>query len=393
MATLRFTQAAVDRLKPPASGRVEYWDELLPAFGLRIAESGRRTWQLMYRLDGKQRRLKLADVGGASPTNLEAARTLARDALQQVQTGIDPAAEKQQAKGEAATQRQPDTVASVVPEFVKRYLAPKNKSWRETEKLLNRHIVATWGERDITSISRRDVRDMLDGLVDRGFPIAANRTLATGRKLFNWAIEREITTTNPFAGVHAPGKETQRDRVLSDDELVKVWRAAEQAGGICGAFFRLLILLGQRREEIATMRWCDLDLDTRTWTLPRESTKADRAHEVPLPPLSIEVLTALPRFGTYVFSTTRGDKPISGFSKLKARIVQSAGFGDWRVHDLRRTAATGMARLGVPSSTISKILNHAEGGVTRIYNRYAYDNEKRIALETWAQKVESLVKG
>jgi integrase len=163
-------------------------------------------------------------------------------------------------------------------------------------------------------------------------------------------------------------------------------------GGVSGAFIQTLLLTAQRRDEVSTMRWQDIDLEARVWTLPRENTKADRAHEIPLAPLAIEVLTALPRTGEFVFSSTRGERPITGFSKLKAHTDQLAAFSDWRLHDLRRTAGTGMARLGIAVSTISRVLNHQEGGVTKIYNRYSYLDEKRHALETWARRVESLVR-
>jgi integrase len=180
--------------------------------------------------------------------------------------------------------------------------------------------------------------------------------------------------------------------VLTDDELVAVWTAADTMGGVSGGFLKALILTGQRRDEVSSMRWADLDLTARVWTSPRQATKGDRSHEVPLSPLAIQVLTALPRTGTYVFSSTRGERPISGYSKIKARADQFAGIDGWRIHDLRRTAGTGMARAGIAVSTISRVLNHREGGVTRIYNRYSYLDEKRHALETWARKVESLIK-
>jgi integrase len=227
---------------------------------------------------------------------------------------------------------------------------------------------------------------------DRGNPIAANRVLAAVRKMFGWAVERDILTASPVVNVKAPGREIERERVLTDDELIAVWTAADTMGSASGSFLKTLILTGQRRDEVSSMRWADLDLTVRIWTLPRQATKGDRSHEVPLSPLAIEVLTALPRTGTYVFSSTRGERPISGYSKIKARAEKLAGFDDWRIHDLRRTAGTGMARAGTAVSTISRVLNHKEGGVTKIYNRYSYLDEKRHALETWARKVGSLVR-
>ena len=166
--------------------------------------------------------------------------------------------------------------------------------------------------------------------------------------------------------------------------------APTAVGGVAGAFVKTLMLTAQRRSEVAAMRWQDLNLETRVWTLPREATKADRSHEVPLPSAVADLLSALPRVGHYVF-TTDGKRPTSGFSKIKARLDRLSGTAEWRLHDLRRTAGTGMARLGIATSTISRVLNYEEGGVTAIYNRYSYLDEKRRALEAWARNVDTLV--
>jgi integrase len=385
MPTIRLTQAAVEKLNPPKSGRAEFFDTHLPGFGLRIADSGHKAWVVFYRIGGRQRRYTIGTL--ATHPKVDLARDRAREILRDVERGIDPAAVKATPAG-----RKPDTVAKVAAQFIERYAKPKNRSWRGTERILALHVLPRWGDRDAASITRRDVLDLMDELVDGGLPIGANRVLAAIRKMFSWAVERDILSTSPIVSVRAPGKETERDRVLSDEELVRVWGAADTMGGVTGAFFKCLILTGQRRNEVSGIGWADLDLTARIWTLPRQATKGDRSHEVPLSPLAIEVLTALSRTGTYVFSSTRGERPISGYSKIKARAEKLAGFDDWRIHDLRRTAGTGMARAGIAVSTISRVLNHREGGVTRIYNRYSYLDEKRFALETWARRVESLVR-
>jgi integrase len=207
-------------------------------------------------------------------------------------------------------------------------------------------------------------------------------------------VEQDLLPTAPTAGVKAPAKETARERVLTDAELAAVWRAADALGPAARAFVRLLILTGQRRDEVAGLRWADVDLDAAggaVWTLPREATKADRTHEVPLSAAAVAILAGLPREGEYVLSTTGGRRPISGYSKVKARLDELAGVTGWRFHDLRRTAGTGLARLGVAVATISRVLNHTEGGVTKIYNRYGYLDEKRAALNRWAAHVEWLV--
>ncbi len=384
MPTMKLTQIAVDRLSPPKTGRLEFFDTHLPGFGLRIADTGHKAWVVFYRIEGRQRRYTIGTL--AAYPKVDLARERAREILRDVERGIDPAEAK------AAPARKADTVESLAALFITRYAKPKNRSWQGTERLLALHVLPRWGKREAASITRRDVLDLMDALVDGGLPIGANRVLAAVRKMFGWAVERDILPTSPVVNVRAPGRETERDRVLTDEELKKVWEGAERKGGVSGAFLKTLILTAQRRDEVSAMRWADLDLDARVWTLPREATKGDRSHEVPLSPAVIEALTTLPCTGAYVFSSTRGERPISGYSKIKEAVDKLAGFDDWRLHDLRRTAGTGMARGGIVTSTISRVLNHKEGGVTKIYNRYSYLNEKRHALETWARKVESLVK-
>lgn len=383
MPTLRLTQVAIERLAPPKAGRVEFFDSVLPGFGLRVSEGGHKAWVLFYRLGGRQRRCTLGSL--ATYPKVETARDRARHLLQQVERGVDPAGEKT-----ARPERQPDTIETVAEQFVAKYCRPKNRSWKDTERVLRLHVLPRWAGREAASIGRRDVLDLLDALVDRGHPIVANRVLAAVRKMFSWAVERDIVPASPVTNVKAPGKETERERVLSDEELSRLAGAATKAGGIAGGFFRMLMLTAQRRDEVAKMRWADLNLETNIWTLPKEATKGDRSHEVPLAPCAVSILLGLPRYGEFVFSSTRGARPISGYSKMKASIAKAAAVEDWRIHDLRRTAGTGMARLGVAVSTISRVLNHKEGGVTKIYNRYSYLDEKRAALEVWARKVEGL---
>ncbi len=374
MPTLKLTQIAVDKITSPKTGRVEYFDAHLPGFGLRVADSGHKTWVVFYRIARKQRRFTIGTL--AAYPKVDQARERARELLRDVGRGIDPAIVKAEQPSRGS-----DDVRQLVAQYIERYAKPKNRSWQETNRTLQRHVVSRWGGRDSASIGRRDVIELLDELVDRGNPIAANRVLAAIRRLFSWGVEREILTASPVVNIKAPSAERERDRVLSDEEITRLWKAAEVMGGVPGAFLQTLILTAQRREEVASMRWADLDLAGRVWALPREATKGDRSHEVPLSPYAIRVVTALPRTGPYVFSSNRGDRHISGYSKIKARAQSLSQIEeDWRLHDLRRSAGTGMARLGIAVSTISRILNHKEGGVTRIYNRYSLSRRKTEGL-------------
>lgn len=389
MAT-RLTEISVRKALPPETGQVEYWDATIPGFGLRVSTAGTKSWVLLYRHAGRPRRLTL----GRYPTlGLPEARAAAREALRMLEHGRDPAT----VKAEQARRDQQDTFDAVVGQFIEKYAKPKNRSWAETDRLLRRELASQWGRRPIGSITRRDLNEALDAIVERGSPVVANRTLAAARKLFAWAVEREIIRVSPAAGLQAPARVESRDRVLADVELLVLWRCWESWP--FGPLFRLLLLTGQREGEVARMRWSDLDLGGQAlWVLPRETTKAGRQHVVPLPDPVRDLLRDLPRVdgSKLVFpSQWGGDRPVSGFSKAKARTDKLSGVTDWRLHDLRRTAASGMAKLGVAPHVIEKILNHSTGtisGVAAIYNRHAYLDEMRHALVLWADHVLGLTR-
>jgi integrase len=426
MPTVKLTDAAVQRLKAPRGGRVDYFDASLPGFALRVAgptdrtPEGRRTWTLFCRYGGTQKRMSFDPAYPA--LDLAHAREKAHKALAELAEGKDPTAAKTEAKAAAA--RAPDTIANVVELFIKRGLELKHRAPRyieETRRNFRNHVLPRWGERDIKSITRRDVIELLDAVMDHGSvvkrgdgkrhtapggPISANRTLAAIRALFNFALRRGIIDSTPVALVERPGEETSRDRTLNADETRAVWQAADGVGYPFGAFFRLALLTAQRRDEVAGMRWADLDLDAGTWTLAAEATKAGRAHVVPLTATAVEILRGLPRKAIttergmkpspYVF-TTSGVAPVSGFSKAKPRLDQAitrardgAALAPWTIHDMRRTVATEMGRLGVSRFIIGKVLNHADRSVTGIYDRHAYLQEKRAALELWVQYLGNL---
>jgi integrase len=215
------------------------------------------------------------------------------------------------------------------------------------------------------------------------------------RKLFNWSQERGYIEASPCAGIKAPSKERARERVLTDDELRKLWPAFEIMAFPFGEMFKMLLLTGQRVSEVAGMRRDELAMGpVPLWTLSSERTKADRQHVVPLSSLAVALLCGLPDLGgEYVF-TARGDRPVSGLSKAKAHADTLSGVAGWRLHDLRRTVATGLARLGTPPHVVSEILNHAPAGITRqVYDRYSYEREVREALERWAACLQGIIGG
>jgi integrase len=228
---------------------------------------------------------------------------------------------------------------------------------------------------------------LLEELMVADHPYMANRALAHIRKFFNWCLETGRVAVSPATNIKPPGKEVARDRVLNNDEINAVWKGADELGWPFGPAIKVLILTGQRRNEVLQMKWENLDLTKSLWTMPKEATKANRKHEVPLSKMVIELLESLPRNGIYVFSTN-SRTPISGISKAKTRLDNFSNTSEWRIHDIRRTVASKMAELGIAPHVIEKVLNHSTGqisGVGAVYNRHTYLREKTDALNVWTR--------
>ena len=437
MPTIKLTDAAVQKFKAPPGQRVEYFDATLPGFGLRVAgptprtPEGRKSWVLFYRHGGDQKRLTLPLPYPA--LTLADARKQAGDALQLVAKGVDPATERAAIKAEGERKR--DTVGSAVETFLASGMKGKKgkplaKGYTDgTKANFENHVLPRWRDRDLASITRREVIALLDAIAageapdgkkpagkgkrPGGGPVAANRVLAAVRAMFSWALRRGLVELNPCTAVERPGEETRRDRTLTAQEMQELWPLFAGYSYPFGAFFRMLLLTGQRRSEVAGMLWADIDLQARTWTLAADKTKAGRGHVVPLSQAALDILAALPRKSIttkettkpspYVF-TSDGSAPVSGFSRAKiaidAKVAKARAAAEmdpalgWTLHDLRRTAATEMGRLGTPEFVIAKVLNHASKGITgQVYNRYEYLSEKKQALEQWGVYLERLVSG
>jgi integrase len=384
------TVRAVEAATSPKERR-EFPDGYLPGLYLIVHPTGSKSWAVRYRHHGQPRKHTL---GSYPAIDLKAARALGAKALRTVAEGRDPSQEKAQARAAHV-----DSIERVVDQFIERHCKRLNrpKTARETERLLRQHVLPRWRGRSIDSITRRDVLDVLDRVVDSGAPIMANRTLAAVRKLFNWAASRDIIASSPCAGVKPPSAETARDRVLSDEELRAVWQAADKTGFPFGSIVKLLILTGQRRDEVGQMRWSEIDIDKRLWTLPRERVKTGQPHEVPLSDAALAVLREVPRINdSPLVFTTNGTTVFSGYSKCKSRLEEllPSDMPHWTLHDARRTLASGMARLNINLPVIEKVLNHSSGsfaGIVGVYQRHSFADEKRRALETWGNFVSALV--
>lgn len=375
------TDKTLEGLKPQIK-RYEVHDLHCPGLSVRVSPEGRKTFTVKYRYGVKQKRLT---IGVYPRMPLAKARERAIDYLRQVDEGSDPSQRR----------RQPGyKVRVIVEDFIRQHAKPRNRKWMENERVLNRELVAVFGERDIREIKRADILELMDAAIERGAHYQANRILAYVRRLFNWCVERAIIDVSPINGLKAPTKEVSRERVLSDDEIKAVLRSCRNDVYPFRQYVPLLLATAQRRGELAEMRWSEIDLKAKQWVIPAERSKNGKAHVVPLSAFAIGKLKEVPRFLNcdYVFTTTRRS-PISGFSKALRRLWEATGSSDWRLHDLRRTAASGMARAKVQPHVIEKVLNHISGaisGVAAIYNRWGYDAEKHSALKKWGSILESL---
>jgi integrase len=406
------TVKALETLKPGPARR-EIPDGIVHGLYFVMQPSGAASWAVRYRYQGASRKLT---IGGYPAIDLKNARELAGAALVAVARGDDPAAEKKEAKRTSAAVRPShDLIENVCSTYIERQAKPNTReaSWREVERILKCEIVRSWEGRRLGEITRADIHALLDQIIDRPAPILANRTLAAFRRVCNWAIGRGIIEASPCDRVKAPIMEQSRDRILSDDEIRFAWQAFEGAAWPFGPIAQVLLLTGARRDEVGQMTWAEVDLAGKTWTIAKERSKNGQSHEIPLSDAAARIIESLPRIGNgngYVF-TTNGKTPVSGYSRAKLnfdkaileamREVSSYPNGvtppeRWTIHDLRRTAASGMAGLGIAPHVVEAVLNHKSGtikGVAAVYNRYSYSAEKRAALEAWARALDAIVTG
>jgi integrase len=400
------TTKGVEALKPDPDRRVEISDPGQRGLYLVMQPSGAKSWAARFRHEGRPVKFTL---GRWPMMGLAEARAAAAEAIEQVERGENPAAEKKAAKAasaEAAASGR-DKVNTLLAQFGKRHLSTL-KSGPLIRRELDRFVGQPWGDRDIHEITKRDVIDLLDGIADSGRTVTANRVRAYLSKFLNWCVERDVIGANPAGTVKAVAKETSRDRVLTDDEIRWFWLACEATGQPWGPFGKLLLLTGQRLNEVAQMTQSELLGDL--WQMNGSRTKNARAHDVPLSGAVRTVLDDVPMIAGpkgFIFTTT-GRTPVSGFHKARATLADTmeqiaakergevVEIPHWTFHDLRRSCATGLARLGIPVRVTEAVLNHVSGtggGIVAVYQRHDYADEKRAALEAWARFVLSLVEG
>lgn len=373
------TDTRVAAIKPPASGQEEHPDAKVTGLRLRVGSGGQKTWIVRKRVGAKTINKKLGTYPALS---LSKARDNALTVIEALER-------------DGSTDALTRTFGDVADTWIDKVAKGKNGSWQLQKRRLEMHVYPDWKDRKIASIKRSDVRDLIEGIEGDVLP---NRVHAIVKTIFRYAMSRDWIEASPIEGIAKIREEAPRDRVLSMDEAKQVWEAADLLGFPFGAYIRVLMLTAQRRSEVAAMKWDDVDLEAGTWILSAEQTKSDRAHLVPLSAPVVEILGALPRLGDFVF-TSDGKTHLKSYSKVKSRLdgfitAKDGKVAPWRLHDLRRTAATHMVRLGVLEGVVGRVLNHAVQGVTgKVYALHSYAPEKRSALDRWAAELMRVIAG
>jgi integrase len=367
----------------PGKARTIYWDTTMPGFGLMVTRNGARSYVVQYRAHSRSRRLTL-DAGALS---LDAARREARKHLGEVAKGGDPLTERRRESAAAS-----DTLRAVAEAYFRRE-GKRIRTMDERRRTLERLVFPTLGARSIDDIGRSDIVRLLDNIEDNSGPVMADRTLAYLRKVMNWHATRSDTFRSPIVRGMSRTKpaERARDRILTDDEIRRLWQATKAHPGPFSSLVRFLLLSGCRRGEALFMTRDELN--GRDWLIPAARHKSKREFLLPLSKAAAGVLAAMPVIGPadgYLF-TLNGRSPIGAESKAKARLDKASGVTGWTLHDLRRSARSLMSRAGVPTDHAERVIGHVIPGVRQVYDRHSFKREKQAALEALAREIAAIV--
>lgn len=405
----KFTKFQLDGLKAKAK-RYILFEDGGKGFGIRVEPTGRKTFFFEYRTAGRNR---IFTIGPYPRTTLTQARSAAARLKEKVERGEDPGDER---KAKMRADKDASTVAGLVEEYLEKWAKPhkSEKSFKEDSRILNKDILPLWGRRKAKDITRRDIVLLLDRIVDRGASVTANRTLAVIRRMFNFALERDILGASPCVRILAPTKEKSRDRFLSENEIKILWMGLEPESKVSmipemKLAIKFMLVSAQRKGEVLNSEWGEFDLDASWWELPGGKTKNKKPHRVPLSPLALKILAEAKQaskgsrwvFPSPVGTNRKGDHKTPGLHPLTGpavdhavrRTLKTFGIEHFTPHDLRRTAASQITGIGIPRLTVKKILNHADSEITAIYDRHSYDSEKQRAMLAWDGKLRSIIKG
>ena len=383
----KLTDAFLRTVKTPADGQTEYWDTLTPGFGVRVSYGGRKAFGVLTRINGKLHRFTL---GSYPKMSLSEARDQAERVIKDASKGISSKDREVEERRKVQARRR-NIFQSVAEEFMTDH-AKNLRTKDEMQRILNVDVLPSWGDKPIASITRADVKALIREKA-RTAPIAANRLLGVIGKIFSWALDEEIIDASPAVRIKRPAEENERERSLTDEEIRTLWPVFTALGYPYGHIFKLLLVTGQRRGEVGGMKWGEIDGDA--WLLPGARAKSKQGHQIPLSTLALEILETTPHLGDHVFMSVRGLHQLKGWAGAKKRADSfvKKPIEPWRVHDLRRTMATQMRSLGIDRLVVSKLLNHAESGITKTYDRYSADPEKAAAMERWANRLREIISG
>ena len=388
----------------PENGRKEWVDKRVQGLVLRVSRHGDelpKTWMVRYRPKGlSQKRIAIGEYGPSPRLTLEAARNRARKIVAAARDGVDlPAKEaddRRRAAQEADARRRaadrPETVADLLDRYIEKYCKPNQRRWKIVERMFENHVKSTaLGKKRLVEVRRADVVELLDDLQNtKGLAAQVNRVRSQLIAAFNWSVDREWIDVNPAATIKKRKVEKPRGRKLQDDELRAVWRAAEKIGYPGGDFVKFLVLTGQRRDEVRCLPRTELNMLRRIWTLPEARNKSKREHDIPLTPPMIDLIEKAPTHSPFIF-TVSGKRPYAGQKRLKEILDRESSITGWTLHDIRRTVESGMRKLRIDKEVVRRTLNHGQDTIAKIYDKHEYEDEKREALEKWANHVEFIV--
>lgn len=409
----RFTDQMLERMRPPAKGRLELGDEVVPGLVVRMTPRGAKSFSVIYKVPGeggvsatgrlmagRQHRITL---GQYPLVGLAQAREKAREVLAPVSEGRDP----RPARREANLLRHTNTVETVAKRFIDQDAKRTVASWKNIERALDLHVIPRLGKTPIRDVRRADVHELLDELVAANKVGTAREVRKHLSRLFNWAVDRELLTDSPVHGLRRGDLDPNADagRALTDDELRYIWRAAGDLGYPFGPWYQLLMLSGRRREEWAAARRSEIDAANRVHDLPKERHKSRRGHVLPLPDPAWKIIEGLPVWtgnDYHLLSTDAGKGHIKGFSKAKSRLDEGAlklmrkidpeaMLTPYRVHDFRVTCETRLADLGFNQDVRDAVLGHAKPGLQKTYNKHEYLDEKRAAMAAYSTHIMGIV--
>jgi integrase len=389
---IKFTDRSLKAIKPPPRPKqFDYFDDLLPGFGLRVSYNGRKSWIVLYRCNGVKGRLTL---GRFDVLPLADARELAREALKAAAKGDDPSLQKDR-------DRESPTLKQLADRYIEEYAKPRKRTWQKDRRLLDNNLIPALGRQKANLITRADLRAELNKIKNRPAPIEANRTFEVVRRLYNWAIEEEILVDNPALKLPKPADETARERTLTADELQTLWLVLDGATPVVRGVFRLMLLSAQRRNEVSRMRWADLDRREGWWNIPAELTKTKRPYRVPLTPAMLTIIEEMEKLALdpeWVFPRAEGGGPVpeTNVTRPFRKMIKNAGLAHFMPHDLLHTVTSHMTAMGISQFDVSKVRHHTSGdskSMTSRYDHYAYDREKRRALDLWNGRLLDIVAG